>query len=172
MITAWLFSDNWDGKGCEWSAYPRSKTRGALLRTHQPTVGSGPMHRIVLYYSSYRVVPHGHASKAWTFRSCPVSPTLSYVGCLLALLAHQSKSVGPASPRYNCPQTHAEKVLSWAIPPGPVVIRKMMSLCSIWQGVWAAAQERRYTKERTRVPSLNTGSLGCTRRTKQGEKCV
>jgi hypothetical protein len=28
--------------------------------------------------------------------------------------------------------------------PGPVVIQKMMSPCSIWQGLWAAAQERRF----------------------------
>jgi hypothetical protein len=28
--------------------------------------------------------------------------------------------------------------------PGPVVIKKMMSPCSIWQGLWAAAQEKRY----------------------------
>jgi hypothetical protein len=27
--------------------------------------------------------------------------------------------------------------------PGPVVITKTMSPCSIWQGLWAAAQERR-----------------------------
>ena len=39
-------------------------------------------------------------------------------------------------------------------------------------GLWAAAQERRclcvYTKEGTRVPSLNTRGLACTRWTKQG----
>jgi hypothetical protein len=27
--------------------------------------------------------------------------------------------------------------------PGPIVIKKTMSPCSIWQGLWAAAQERR-----------------------------
>ncbi len=49
--------------------------------------------------------------------------------------------------------------------PGPVVIKKMMSPCLIWQGLWAAAQERRfflrvrYTKEGTRVHFLNTGGL-------------
>ncbi len=56
--------------------------------------------------------------------------------------------------------------------------KKMMSLCSIWQGLWATAQERRYfvfTKEGIRVPSLKTGGLVCTRWTKKqglGRKCL
>ncbi len=31
---------------------------------------------------------------------------------------------------------------------GPVVMKKMMSACSIWQGLWAAAQERRCTEKK------------------------
>ncbi len=32
---------------------------------------------------------------------------------------------------------------SASIKPGPVVVKKTMSSCSIWQGLWATAQERR-----------------------------
>ncbi len=37
---------------------------------------------------------------------------------------------------------------------GPVVMKKTMSPCSIWQGLWAAAQKRRclWVHKRTRVP--------------------
>ncbi len=61
--------------------------------------------------------------------------------------------------------------------PGPIVIKKMMSPCSIWQGLWALLKSKGtfvYTKEGTRVPSPNTGGLVCTRRTKQGigGKCL
>ncbi len=52
-------------------------------------VGSGPMHTIVLYYPSYRVVPLDHASKAWTFRFCE-SHAVVYIGWMF---------IGPTSPR-------------------------------------------------------------------------
>ncbi len=38
------------------------------------------------------------------------------------------------------------EALSWGMvdeTPGPIVIKNMMSPCSIWHGLWAAAQERR-----------------------------
>jgi hypothetical protein len=59
------------------------------------------------------------------------------------------------------------------MPGGPVLIKKKISPCSIWQGLWAAAQERRYRtvvyrEEGTKVPSLNTGVVASTRWTKQG----
>jgi hypothetical protein len=51
----------------------RAQKQGGRFYAHtnpRGAVGSVPMHRIVLYYPSYRVVLLGHASKAWTFRSC------------------------------------------------------------------------------------------------------
>jgi hypothetical protein len=80
MITAWLFSENWDGKGWEWSAYPRSKTRGALLRTLQPTGGS----RKCAHAQNCFVLSLLQGGSPWATRQKRerlgfASPTLSYV---------------------------------------------------------------------------------------------